>query len=276
MYSRVDFCFDSIFGRYLFPLIIEYSSNEEKNIIFKNIICELRERYDNVRYKEQKVLTVEYLPKYISQLELELSQNEVSKLKTYNWEIYSENDKLPVNARLNELIKSIKFDQFYENKTLGVFHGKKSFPVIVLEKKKHYEDYKEPLAISLSNLNKHSITIISQNKEHLLEYTQTQKIPGSIFKVRIDKKNTATLVKKHAHIFDLRGNELYAVNFDGTSHDGNEGKKINTAVANFLTQKGFILKNSRLIEKIEDGNLSTYYYTVIDIDDSLIVEKLYC
>lgn len=53
--------------------------------------------------------------------------------------------------------------------------------------------------------------------------------------------------QRHIHIFN-RGEELFAMNIDGTAHDGYHQVKIPDDIAGFLSQKGFQLPPDNIIE----------------------------
>lgn len=273
MLSRVDFKFESIFGIYKLPLLIDCDSKEEMQIVVTNIRKEIEQNYDNVTVQQSEINEHNFIEAY-NELRNEIKQSRKTNLETYNWYIYSEDDTKTVEQRISDLSREIINGNFYPPITIGSYLGKKSVPVIVLLKKKYHENYDEPLAITLANMNERSFVVISRIKEHLVEWIQTQRIPGSVFKVRIDKANTNTNVQKHAHIFDLKDNELYSVNFDGSAHDGYDGYEISKTVADYLQKKGFKLNKSRMIEYLNNSQLQDYYYTVIEIKDSMIIDKI--
>lgn len=55
------------------------------------------------------------------------------------------------------------------------------------------------------------------------------------FTVMLDSPHVSS-GKQHLHLF-ARGNELLAVNVDGSSHDGSRGQQIPNKVADFLIKK---------------------------------------
>ncbi len=55
----------------------------------------------------------------------------------------------------------------------------------------------------------------------------------------------------HYHFFTKNGKELFAINQDGTAHDGYHGITIPQAIADFLRQKGFSIPKNNLIEAVE-------------------------
>ena len=51
----------------------------------------------------------------------------------------------------------------------------------------------------------------------------------------------------HYHIY-LQGKEVFAVNIDGTGHDGFHNVRINKIIADYLRQKGAIVPDTNIIE----------------------------
>lgn len=89
--------------------------------------------------------------------------------------------------------------------------------------------------------------LILEGKE---KYTQ---IPGTTFYYRKDvpfgehRKGNQI----HYHFFTKDGKELFAINQDGTAHDGCHGIIIPQEIVDFLRQKGFTIPKNNLIESVE-------------------------
>jgi hypothetical protein len=74
-------------------------------------------------------------------------------------------------------------------------------------------------------------------EELLLEWNQYQKIPKTNLNYRYDVGNTNTKTQDHIHVFS-KENQLYAINKDGTKHDGSKAQLGNKEIK-FLQSKGF-------------------------------------
>ena len=95
----------------------------------------------------------------------------------------------------------------------------------------------------------------------LLERELYQPIPGTKYKVRFDKANISTKTQAHAHVVQ-KGNQLFAVNTDGTAHDRSHNTRIPNNVANYLRDCGYDIPTDNYLENmdLEDGE---YYYQVL-------------
>ena len=87
-------------------------------------------------------------------------------------------------------------------------------------------------------------------KQILLEYQEYKPITGTRKSYRIDKASSFTQVQKHAHVFakpNGEGKELYAVNLDGTGHDGSK-YQMEPYEIKFFKDLGFKIPDNGLIE----------------------------
>lgn len=108
---------------------------------------------------------------------------------------------------------------------------------------------------SLSNdLNKFPIRVLMESELY-------QRIPGTKCQVRFDKANTSTRTQTHAHVVQ-KGNQLFAVNVDGTAHDSSHKTHIPNKVADYLRYCGYDIPVNNYIENMNlvDGE---YYHQVI-------------
>ena len=89
----------------------------------------------------------------------------------------------------------------------------------------------------------------------ILEHKTYKEIPGTIYTYRIDKGNTNTHTKEHIHVF-CKNKQLFAINIDGTPHDGSK-YKLSKALMKFLTSLGFIVPENGILEwwTLEEGEL---------------------
>jgi|GEM_PF-4137684 len=96
---------------------------------------------------------------------------------------------------------------------------------------------------------------IRVSNEIILEYKQYKNIPGTTKTYRIDAANTNTMTQKHIHVF-YDGKQLYAINVDGTSHDGSK-YILSKKDQSFLKDMGFTVPKDGILEKysFQDGSL---------------------
>lgn len=71
----------------------------------------------------------------------------------------------------------------------------------------------------------------------ILEWEQNKKIPKTNLIYRYDTGNTNTKTNDHIHVF-LDNNQIYAINIDGTPHDGSKAK-LGSKEVTFLKNIGF-------------------------------------
>lgn len=99
-------------------------------------------------------------------------------------------------------------------------------------------------------------TVVFESKEKkpfleqqlILEWEQYKKIPKTNLTYRYDTGNTNTQTKDHIHVF-AKNNQLYAINIDGTAHDGSSAKLGNKEVK-FLKSIGFTPPANGILEWI--------------------------
>lgn len=91
-------------------------------------------------------------------------------------------------------------------------------------------------------------------------------IPGTKYTYRIDipfgEQRPGN--QKHIHVLAKNGNELFAMNVDGTAHDGYHKVQIPQDVRTFLFDKGFSLPPNNIIE---------FYTSTQNTSKSLIMEN---
>ena len=113
-----------------------------------------------------------------------------------------------------------------------------------------YKLLKELLALQKAD------EIYKKNLEDLtltLEHVTYKNIPGTSSSVRHDKGKTSTKTQDHAHVFAKRngqGKQLFAVNMDGTGHDGSSGTKISARHAEYLRGAGYIIPDNLTLESL--------------------------
>lgn len=96
-------------------------------------------------------------------------------------------------------------------------------------------------------------TINNDHQDIILEHIVYKIIPGTKNSYRKDNGNIDIKTQEHVHVYakkDGNGKELYAVNIDGSGHDGSSGKKIPDKHAEFLRGKGYDIKEDCILECI--------------------------
>lgn len=99
--------------------------------------------------------------------------------------------------------------------------------------------------------NEIEVTEVTLSDEQLLENKQYQRIPKTQKTYRIDKANTSTLTQDHAHVYASKNNQIYAVNIDGSGHDGNHGYEISKKDAEYFRGLGFDISVDNILESLE-------------------------
>lgn len=76
------------------------------------------------------------------------------------------------------------------------------------------------------------------------------QIPGTRYSFRKDnpRGTPGPGNQTHIHIYAPNKDELFAINIDGSAHDGCHGAKIPKEIAKFLTDKGFKVPKNHIIE----------------------------
>jgi hypothetical protein len=88
----------------------------------------------------------------------------------------------------------------------------------------------------------------------LFEHEVYKPIPGTQNSYRSDPSNTNTMTLRHSHVYAKpkgRGKELYAVNFDGSGHDGFSGTAIPARHADFFRSLGYSIPDTNILESLD-------------------------
>ena len=96
-------------------------------------------------------------------------------------------------------------------------------------------------------------------KKLLQEHNCYKLIPGTRNSFREDPMDTSTLTDRHSHVYakpDGGGKQIYAVNFDGSGHDGSSGKEIPQTHADYFRSKGYTIPLTNIIECITMDQLN--------------------
>jgi len=108
----------------------------------------------------------------------------------------------------------------------------------------------------------------------LLEYEVYRPIPGTKNFYRQDSANTNTLTQKHCHVYvkpDGKGKQLYAVNFDGSGHDGSSGYQMPHSHGVYLRGMGYSIPDTNILESIGPDVVLAGNYVLIIFDEDLVV-----
>lgn len=87
----------------------------------------------------------------------------------------------------------------------------------------------------------------------LNEHNKYKNIPKTQASYRQDPANTSTMTQVHSHVYTARdggGKQMYAVNIDGSGHDGSLGIEIPTRHANFFREIGYEISNTNILESV--------------------------
>lgn len=100
----------------------------------------------------------------------------------------------------------------------------------------------------------------------LVEHKQYKDIPNSTCSYRKDAANTNTKTQQHVHVFAKRnggGKELYALNADGSGHDGNTGTKIPATHADHFRSLGYGVPSDNILEHLDIGDFDDVSFVVL-------------
>lgn len=100
-------------------------------------------------------------------------------------------------------------------------------------------------------INEIEVVEVDLRDELLLEHDKYQKIPKTQRTYRIDKANTSSLTQDHAHVYASKNKQIYAVNIDGSGHDGNHGYEIPKRDAEYFRGLGFSISDTNILESLE-------------------------
>jgi hypothetical protein len=90
----------------------------------------------------------------------------------------------------------------------------------------------------------------------LFEHQVYKPISGTRDRYREDSANTNTHTLLHSHVY--AGNtkkQLYAVNVDGSGHDGSSKKQISAAHAKFFRKNGYSIRPDNILEVLDVADL---------------------
>jgi len=101
------------------------------------------------------------------------------------------------------------------------------------------------------------------NRVLLFEHEKYKPIPGSVNSYRTDAGKTTTKTIRHSHIYAKpkgRGKKLYAVNIDGSGHDGSKGRSIPSTHADYFRSLGYSINANNILETLllHDTNMTDF------------------
>jgi hypothetical protein len=110
---------------------------------------------------------------------------------------------------------------------------------------------------------------VLQQVTKLFEHKVYKPITGTRDTYREDPENTNTLTMRHSHVYagDSK-NQLYAVNMDGTGHDGSSGESTPSKHAEFFRQKGYKINPNNILEELNVTSLLIKEHVIYIFDAS--------
>jgi hypothetical protein len=97
-----------------------------------------------------------------------------------------------------------------------------------------------------------------RERVQLFEHEVYKRVSGAQSSFREDPGNTNTMTLRHSHVFAKpkgRGGQLYAVNIDGSGHDGSSGTAIPASHADFFRSKGYSIPDTNILEMLDPDEL---------------------
>lgn len=68
--------------------------------------------------------------------------------------------------------------------------------------------------------------------------------------IRIDRATHLRSGEKHAHVHDRKGNEMYAIRYDGKPSHGSKPFKLTQRQGDVLRSQGFKIKKNNIVEAV--------------------------
>lgn len=99
----------------------------------------------------------------------------------------------------------------------------------------------------------------------LFEHEVYKLIPSTNNSVRADPGNTNTMTMRQSHVYAKpkgRGKELYAVNIDGSGHDGSSGTKIPARHADYFRSLGYAISPTNILESLDLDSMDAAQFQV--------------
>lgn len=108
------------------------------------------------------------------------------------------------------------------------------------------------------------------NSFDLFEHKIYKRISKTNSSYRQDSGNTNTKTMQHSHVYAKQkgsGGQIYAVNNDGTAHDGYKGVEIPSEHADFFRGKGYKINLKNILESIQISAFDRIEYMLYIIEE---------
>ena|SRR5688572_19833929 len=105
----------------------------------------------------------------------------------------------------------------------------------------------------------------------LFEHEIYNRVPGTTNSYRQDPANTNTRTQKHSHVYaklNGGGNELYAVNLDGSGHDGSGGIQIPSVHADHFRSLGYDINTGNVLESLDVEKLEEKMHRLVLLNEA--------
>ncbi|MEI8096436.1 MAG: hypothetical protein WCG80_19660 [Spirochaetales bacterium] len=103
-------------------------------------------------------------------------------------------------------------------------------------------------------------------EDNSLQEAKFLDVPRTTLFARYDPGNTSSSTQDHLHLFSRNRNELYAINRDGSPHDGSKAQLSGKEIK-FLTSLGFSVPASGILESYTIGPFVSYKFSQLLEED---------
>lgn len=104
----------------------------------------------------------------------------------------------------------------------------------------------------------------------LFEHVLYKRIPGTSSSYRQDAGNTNTMTARHSHVYGKlngKGAQLYAVNRDGSGHDGSSGLTIPATHADHFRSLGYAIPDTNILEWVDFDAIDAGHYSLLIVEE---------
>lgn len=111
---------------------------------------------------------------------------------------------------------------------------------------------------------------VLRSRVDLFEHVLYKRIPGTSSSYRQDAGNTNTLTVRHSHVYGKlngKGAQLYAVNWDGSGHDGSSGLTIPATHADHFRSLGYAIPDTNILECVDLDAIDEGRYCLLVVQD---------
>lgn len=109
-----------------------------------------------------------------------------------------------------------------------------------------------------------------RSRVDLFEHVLYKRLPGSNNSYRQDAGNTNTMTVRHSHVYaklNGKGAQLYAVNWDGSGHDGSSGLTIPATHADHFRSLGYAIPDTNILESVDIDAIDEGDYSLLIVED---------